>query len=107
MNRALIKQTLLAEIDKTKQLIAECKEMSQPIAPDCSIDHSLRMEGIAENEFTLKTLQKSELKLKNLQHVLLSIDSDKFGICQTCQSQIPIQRIIIRPQSLFCVNCSE
>jgi len=107
MNRTLIKQNLLAEIDKTKLLISECKEMSQPFAPDCSIDHSLRMEGLAENELTLKTLQKSKLKLKNLQRVLLSTDSDKFGMCQTCQSQISIQRILIRPQSLSCVNCSE
>jgi len=107
MDKNTIKETIHKDIKKTKQLIDECKEMSQPIAPDCAIDHSLRMEGLAENEFTLKTLQKSELKLKNLQRVLLSIDSDKFGMCQTCQSQIPIQRILIRPQSLFCVNCSK
>ena len=107
MNKEEIKATIIKDIQKTKQLIIECKAMSKPIAPDCAIDHSLRMEALVENELTLKTLQKSELKLKNLQRVLHLVDSDKFGICQKCQSKIPIQRILIRPQSLYCINCSE
>lgn len=107
MNKEEIKKNILKDIQSTKLLINECKVMSKPIAPDCSIDHSLRMEALTENELTLKTLQKSELKLKNLYYVLRTIDSDSFGICNKCKSVIPIQRLLIRPQSLCCVNCSE
>jgi DnaK suppressor protein len=106
MDRAKIKQIILTEIEKTKLFIIECEILSRPVAPDCSIDHSLRMEALAENELTLKTLQKSELKLKQLNHVLLMVDSKLFGICQKCNSQIPIQRLMIRPESQLCVNCT-
>jgi DnaK suppressor protein len=106
MDRAKIKQTILLDIEKTKLFIDECKILSQPVAPDCSIDHSLQMEALAENELTLKTLQKSELKLNQLNHVLLMVDSKLFGICQKCNSSIPLQRLMIRPESQFCVNCS-
>jgi len=107
MNKTEFKKIVLADIKKTKTLIEECKVLSKPIAPDCAVDHSLRMEALAENELTLKTLQKSELKLKNLQFVLTQLDSANFGICKKCQQPIPIQRIIIRPQSLYCVGCSD
>ena len=107
MDKSKLKQTITAEIEKTSILIQDCKDLTKPIAPDCSVDHSLRMEAFAENELTLKTLRKSEIKLQNLKKVLSNIDSDSFGICLKCQSTIPIQRIIIRPQSLYCVSCSD
>lgn len=106
MDRAKIKHTILTEIEKTEQFIIECKALTQPVAPDCSIDHSLRMEALAENELTLKTLQKSEVKLKQLNRVLKLVDSKLFGICQKCNSQIPLQRLMIRPESKYCVNCT-
>jgi len=107
MDKGKIKQIITSEIDKTKLFITECKILSQPVAPDCSIDHSLRMEALVENELTLKTLQKSELKLNQLNRVLKLVDSKQFGICQTCNSTIPLQRLMIRPESLYCVSCSE
>lgn len=107
MDSKNIKQRISSEIEKTKRFIKACKTLSQPIAPDCSIDHSLRMEALVENELTLKTLKKSELKLQQLQHVLRIADSKQFGICKNCKSTIPIQRILIRPESILCVSCSD
>ena len=107
MDRTKVKQTIFEEIDKTKLFITECKILTQPLAPDCSVDHSLRMEALTENELTLKTLQKSELKLNQLKHVLKLVDTKQFGICQKCNSIIPLQRLLIKPESLFCVHCSE
>ena len=92
---------------KTEQFIADCQQELKVESPDCAVDHSLRMKKLNENTLTLKTLQKSQLKLKQLNLVLKKINDNNFGICLKCKSPIPIQRILIRPESLLCVNCSE
>jgi len=107
MNKVEIKERIKTEIAKTESLIIECKYLTNATSPDCAIDHSLRMEKLNEDEFTLKTLRKSEQKLINLNTVLNQLDREKFGLCQKCQSPIPFQRILIRPESLRCVNCSD
>lgn len=106
MDKGEIKRIIASNIQKTELFILECKEKSTPDAPDCSIDHSLRMEALIENELTLKTLHHSELKLKQLNRVLKLVDSNSFGICQQCKSAIPIQRLMIKPESQYCVNCT-
>lgn len=107
MKKAEIKQKVLSEIEQTKQLIEEYKEMSQPVAPDCAIGRVSRMDAINNNSVTLAALRKSEEKLSSLKRVLDQIDTPDFGICLKCKQPIPIERIIFRPQSLLCVNCAR
>lgn len=107
MNKIEIKSRILTDITKTEFFINECKISTKAIAPDCSVDHSLRMEKLNEDELTLKTLRKAEQKLIDLNRVLNQLDRENFGICLKCKSSIPIQRILIRPESLLCVECSE
>lgn len=107
MNKADIKERIKVDIKKTKLLINECKSLTKAISPDCAVDHSLRMEKLTEDELTFKTLRKAEQKLINLKRVLHQLDKEKFGICLACKSPIPLQRIVIRPESLYCVECSE
>jgi len=107
MNKVDIKAKILIDISKTETLIEECKLSTKPTAPDCAVDHSLRMEKLNEDELTLKILRKAEQKLINLKRVLNQLDKENFGICLKCKSPIPIQRILIRPESLLCVGCSE
>jgi len=107
MDKLSLKKSILANILKTENLILECNEITKPIAPDCAVDHSLRMEKLKENELTLKTLHQAEQRLLNLNLVLKQLKNDNFGICLKCHSPIPFQRILIRPESLLCVACSE
>ena len=107
MDKAEIKSRILSDISNTKHFIDDCKSIVNPTAPDCSVDHSLRMEKLNEDELTLKTLRKAEHKLMNLKRVLNQLDKENFGICLKCKSPIPIQRILIRAESLLCVKCSE
>ena len=106
MNKTQIKLRLNHEITKTVNFINDCKLSTKVIAADCAVDHSLRMEKLNEDELTLKTLRKAEQKLINLKRVLNQINSINFGICTKCKSPIPIERIIIRPESMKCINCA-
>jgi DnaK suppressor protein len=102
-----LKQKLLDEISKTELLIKEYQEITKPIAPDVAIGRISRMDAINNKSVTEAALRQAEEKLRNLQKVLSKIDDKDFGICLKCHKPIPLGRILIRPESLDCVNCAK
>lgn len=107
MKKDDIKLRIDEEISKTSTLIKEYKELTKPISPDCAIGRVSRMDAINNKSVAEASLRQAENKLQSLQRVLSQMDSDEFGICLKCKKQIPIGRILIRPQSLLCVNCAQ
>jgi DnaK suppressor protein len=102
-----IKQIIVDEISKTEKSIKEYKDMVKPIAPDVAIGRISRMDAINNKSVMEASLRQIEQKLKNLNKVLSQLGSKEFGICIKCKQPIPIGRILIRPESLHCVNCAR
>jgi len=102
-----IKQKLLEQISLTEKSIEEYRELTKPIAPDCAIGRVSRMDAINNKSVSEASLRQAESKLRNLQRVFSQIGSNEFGICLKCKQPIPLGRILIRPESLFCVNCAQ
>ncbi len=102
-----IKQTILNEISKTEKSIEEYKDIVKPIAPDVAIGRISRMDAINNKSVVEASLRQAEQKLANLNKVLSQLGSKDFGMCMRCKEPIPIGRILIRPESLYCVNCAR
>ncbi len=102
-----MKQNILNEISKTEKLIAEYKELTKPVEPDCAIGRISRMDAINNKSVTEASLRQAEEKLRNLQRVLSRVGTKDFGICIKCGRPIPEARILYRPESLSCVNCAK
>lgn len=102
-----IKSILLKEIARTEQSIEDYKDLTQPIAPDSAIGRISRMDAINNKSVTEASLRQAEEKLKNLNTVFSKLGSKDFGICQKCGQEIHIRRIMMRPESLFCVHCAK
>ena len=102
-----IKAHIQGEIVRTEKLIAEYKELTQPVAPDDAIGRVSRMDAINNKSVTEATLRQAEQKLKNLKRVLSRVGTSDFGICIKCGKAIPAGRILYRPESLTCVNCAR
>ncbi len=107
MDKAQVKQTILDEISKTEASIIHYKELTKPIAPNDAIGRVSRMDAINNKTINDASLRQSEAKLKKLKIVLSKIDDTDFGICLKCKQAIPLGRILIRPESLLCVNCAQ
>jgi len=107
MNQEAIKIKILEEISKTEKAISDYKELTKPIAPDVSIGRVSRMDAINNKSVNEASLRQAEIKLGNLKRVLDRFGTDDFGICLKCKQSIPVGRILIRPQSLLCVNCAS
>ena len=107
MDKNELKEIIAKEISLTEKQIGDYKDMVKPIAPDVAIGRISRMDAINNKSVMEASLRQAEEKLKNLNKVLSQIGSKEFGICMKCKQPIPIGRILIRPESLYCVNCAR
>lgn len=107
MDKTQVKRTILDEISKTEASIVHYKELTKPIAPNDAIGRISRMDAINNKSVNEASLRQAEIKLTNLKRVLANIDNDDFGMCLKCKQPIPVGRILIRPESLLCVNCAR
>lgn len=107
MDTSEIKKRIEAEISKTKALISEYKALTKPVAPDEAVGRVSRMDAINNKSITEAALRQAEQKMKSLEHALGKIDSPKFGICLRCENPIPLGRVLLRPESPYCVNCAQ
>ncbi len=102
-----IRNKIREEITKTELMIEEYKENSKPVALESSIGRISRMDAINNKSITEAALQNAELKLSKLINMLPRVGTEDFGLCAKCKSEIPVMRILLMPQSRFCVNCAR
>ena len=95
------------EIKKTEASITHYKTLTKPIAPENAIGRISRMDAINNKSVNEAALKKAEQKLKNLKIALSNLNDSTFAICARCNQEIPIGRILLMPQSRFCVNCAR
>ncbi|MBN2764750.1 MAG: TraR/DksA C4-type zinc finger protein [Paludibacteraceae bacterium] len=107
MEKDQIKQRIVDEIEKTTTLIAEYREMSAPVVPDDAIGRISRMDAINNKSVTEASLRQAESKFNGLKRVLSMCGTPDFGRCIKCKVEIPLGRILFRPESLHCVNCAR
>ena len=106
MKNTELKQLITQEIDKTKGLIDMYKEETKPVAPDCSIDILSRNDAMNNMSRVSSLLEQAKVKLAALEFTLSKVGTTEFGKCVRCRKEIPIGRILVRPESLYCIECS-
>jgi len=102
-----IKLRIIEEIANTKNLIEGLTEQVKPIAPDDAYGRLSRMDAIINKSVQESSLRAAEEKLSKLNIALSRIDSPNFGICKGCKKPIPIERLMIIPESIYCMNCAK
>lgn len=102
-----IKVNIEAQIAKTKKAILSYESNTQPISPENSIGRVSRMDAINNKGVAEAALRTAKQKLSRLQSALQNIDDPDFGKCSRCARDIPWQRVILMPQSPYCVRCAR
>lgn len=92
---------------KLKSRFLSTRELTKPIGPENAIGRISRMDAINNRSVNEAALRQIEQKLKDLNRVLEKAGNKDFGICLKCKRPIPIGRLMIRPESLYCVQCAK
>lgn len=106
-DRNKIKEKIEEEILKTQDKITELKELTKPISPENAIGRVSRMDAINNKSINDRGLRKQQEKLKKLEYAQSKIQDQDFGICSSCNNPIQLGRILLMPQSNYCVGCSS
>lgn len=81
--------------------------MTQPISPDNSIGRLSRMDAINTRSANQTALNAARVRLARLTKILPLIESADYGECEECLAIIPFGRLMLVPESEYCVACSE
>ncbi|TQV72272.1 TraR/DksA family transcriptional regulator [Aliikangiella marina] len=102
-----IKQTLharLGELESRVQAInADITHQNQPLSSDWSEQAVER-----ENEEVLEALgNASQKEMAQIKNALHRMDTGRYEICETCDAEIPFERLKLVPYTTLCTHCAE
>ena len=110
MDRSQIEEIelqLQAELARTQKKIDNYTELCRPIAPENSIGRVSRMDAINNKSVVEAALREAKIKMQQLKRMQNKINDPNFGRCLKCNESIPLERLMIRPHSKFCVHCAQ
>jgi DnaK suppressor protein len=107
IDRGEIKNLIQKKIERTKRKIISYKEFTKPISPENSIGRITRMDAINNKSVVEAGLREAQKVLSGLEYMLANIEKPDFGKCKKCNTDIPVQRMLMVPHSPYCINCSD
>jgi DnaK suppressor protein len=103
--RNSLKERILSQISDLTVEIKSHEETSRPVAPDNAIGRLTRMEAINARSISEERLGSARMRLTRLQNTLKRIDTPRFGLCSVCEDPIPLNRLMLMPETTRCVDC--
>ena len=98
---------LKKEKAKLEIKIADLKELTAPVSPDCAIGRVSRMDAINNRSVNEAALNSAKSKLRNIEISLEKSEEADFGKCRQCGFDIPVGRLLVMPGSTRCVACAS
>ncbi len=93
-------------IAKLEKEIDVLKELTKPIPPENAIGRVSRMDAINNKSVNEAALRTSEDKLRKLYRAKERLKEDSYGLCCKCGININPMRLILLPESNFCIRCA-
>lgn len=59
----------------------------------------------ADRNFSMRIKEREQKLLKKIDEALDRIKNNTYGICESCEEEIPYQRLKARPVTTFCIAC--
>ena len=113
-----MEELLDAQIQELRELIAEtCHELeellasssdsSKPVDLDEPIGRLSRMDAMQQQQMAVASRLSQEQRLQLLRNALQAIEREDYGYCRHCEEPIGFQRLKVRPESPFCLECQS
>ncbi len=60
-----------------------------------------------EQDFTLGLIESEEALAREVDEALIRLEQAAFGVCESCETPIPLARLEILPFTRYCVDCQQ
>ncbi|RRS32619.1 MAG: molecular chaperone DnaK [Epsilonproteobacteria bacterium (ex Lamellibrachia satsuma)] len=94
--------------EEIKTLSNEIEDIRSAIYPNKGEGTSDKVAHISfkqEQSIHFQRYEEATKRLNRLKHAYLKIDTPEYGICKECEEDIPLERLKLVPESLYCVAC--
>ena len=98
---------LQEQLGKLKSDVSELQELTKPIAPENAFGRISRMDAINNKSINEVALRTAESRLAAIKEAIDRIDEPDFGKCRKCKAEIQEGRLILMPESPFCIRCAS
>lgn len=95
------------QLKKLEVDVAELQELTKPIAPENAIGRISRMDAINNKSINDAARRTAEARLAAIKEAIQRIDDPEFGKCRKCKTEIQEGRLILMPESPFCIRCAS
>jgi len=95
-----MKKEILADLDER---IKSSDVSEQRVIGDIFDDADLEQS----REFNLLLTARERQKIKQIEQALLKIENGEYGVCESCESDIPVGRLRVMPFTTLCVKCKS
>jgi len=101
------RESLLNKISDEEENIRDLELLVKPVSPDDAYGRISRMDAINNKAVIENSLRMAKSKLSGLRSALERIDDEDFGICTNCKQKLALQRLLFRPESIYCMSCAR
>jgi len=106
-DKSALSLVLDKEIAALKKELAALEEQLQPITPDCSLGDLLRSEMMCAQEVLQGRYETAKKRYNRLKYTQSKCDDEHFGLCEICEEEIALQRLMIMPETRYCIHCAS
>ena len=99
-------KTIIEEqIDSLSDEIASIKKALYPERDEGPSDKVAHLNFKLDQSIHIQRHEEATKRLNRLKHAYLKIDTPEYGVCKECEEEIPLERLRLMPESVYCVGC--
>jgi len=85
--------------------LAIIKKALYPERGDAPTDKVAHLNFKLDQSIQIQRHEETTKRLNRLRQAYLKLATPDYGICQECEEDIPLERLTLMPESLYCVAC--
>jgi len=101
------KKLIDKQIIELSDEITSIEEAMYPKRGEGPTDKVAHLNFKLDQSLHIQRLEVATKRLNLLKNAYLRIDSPDFGICQECEEEIPLERLKLKPESIYCIDCMQ
>jgi len=105
--KQMFKKNIEDEIEKLSDEVLAIQKALYPEKGEGPSDKVAHLNFKLDQSIHIQRYEEATKRLNRLKHAYLKIDSPQYGICKECEEPIPMERLRLMPESMYCVACME
>ncbi len=92
-------------LEERSRLSGELERLREALKTEVDVDSEEGDPDLIEREKNVALVSQLERKKEDVEAALRLIEKGKYGICERCSKEIPVERLEVRPDATLCVQC--